>query len=311
MAATPEDLPGPQAHLANVTRLLVMPQDKRLTAYWQLSPGFAQRVELALLHENRVLQRWELEPEVKSFTVDTQRFPRLENGRKYTLTARTLLAGVEGQAHSVDVTAAPQGQERAANAALPQGNLVYACLSLTQELDVFGEQAPEQAGHALNCGLCGGTTSWQDYRLRCGTCRAEFISNGRGDFLDVTRLRFGTCRCCLPRKLLIQDVGSPVLRCSHSGKEHIQTPGQRGYLLVEELPFGLCQCCRPRRPLQKGSGQKVECCQSHEAHRRADGDAGTFVLLPSAPVFDAAAIDDLLDAGLADICATGVSRGRR
>jgi hypothetical protein len=48
--------------------------------------------------------------------------------------------------------------------------------------------------------------------------------------------------------------------------------------------------------------------KSNELHRRS-GDQ--LVLVPSAPVFDAAAIDELLDAGLADICASGVSRGRK
>ena len=78
-------------------------------------------------------------------------------------------------------------------------------------------------------------------------------------------------------------------------------------MLIEDLPYGLCQCCRPRRPLAK-SGDDVRCAKSNELHRRS-GDQ--LVLVPSAPVFDARAIDELLDAGLAEICASGVSRGRK
>ena len=76
------------------------------------------------------------------------------------------------------------------------------------------------------------------------------------------------------------------LRCAHSGKEHIRD--RSTFLLIEDLPFGLCQCCRPRRPLAKQPDASVRCTKSHELHRRSGEE---FVLVPSAPVFDAAAID--------------------
>jgi len=169
---------------------------------------------------------------------------------------------------------------------------------------VFGDGTGEAALQIL-CGRCRGPTEWRDYTLRCKSCRAEFIANQRGDYLDTAKLRFGTCKCCLPRKLLVQDAGSEALRCAHAGKEHIRSGSS--FLLIEDLPFGLCQCCRPRRPLAK-SGHDVRCTKSNELHRRSGEQ---FVLVPSAPIFDAAAIDELLDAGLADICSSGVSRGRR
>ena len=82
--------------------------------------------------------------------------------------------------------------------------------------------------------------------------------------------------------------------------------GARGaFLLIEDLPHGLCQCCRPRRPLER-KDQGVVCSKSGENHRN---ERGQYVLVPSEPVFDAAAIDELLDAGLAEICSTGVLRG--
>ena len=290
--------------LAHLSRVLVMPQDRRLTLYWQLGAGFVDKVIVDLHHDDTRLATYELEPEVRSFTIDAARCSALANGTAYTLTARPRFACTDGTPCTVTCTPAPQGQERTANRAHPQQHLVYACLSLAPELDVFHEGSGEEAVQIV-CGSCRAPTAWRDYTLRCTRCRAEFIANQRGDYLDVGKLRFGTCKCCLPRKLLVQDVGSEALRCAHSGKEHLRDGS--AFLLIEDLPFGLCQCCRPRRPLAK-RGAEVRCTKSNELHRRA-GDQ--LVLVPSAPVFDAAAIDELLDAGLADICASGVSRGRR
>jgi hypothetical protein len=293
--------------VAAIERLMVMPQDRRLTLYWQLGVGFVDKVVVELRRDAAVIATYELEPEVRSFTIDAARCRALGNGVAYTLSARARFALTESARSEVICTPAPQGGERAANRAHPQQHLVYPCLSLAPELDVFGEGGGEAPAQIV-CGRCRGHTEWRDYTLRCQSCKAEFIANQRGDYLDVARLRFGTCQCCLPRKLLIQDVGGGALACSHSGKEHIRSPGRSGFLLIEDLPFGLCQCCRPRRPLHRSGDDSVRCSKSNELHRR--DDAG-FVLVPSAPIFDAAAIDELLDAGLADICAGGVSRGRR
>lgn len=290
-------------HVAKLERIVVMPQDRRLTLYWQLGPGFVDKVVVELRRGTQAIATYELEPEVRSFTIDAARCRALANGVTYTLSARARFALSDSERCDVACTPAAQGEERAANRAHPQAHLVYPCLSLAPELDVFGEGAEEAV--EIVCGRCRGPTAWRDYTLRCTTCRAEFIANQRGDYLDVGKLRFGTCKCCLPRKLLVQDAGSDALRCAHSGKEHLRDG--RAFLLIEDLPFGLCQCCRPRRPLAKTGGD-VRCTKSSELHRRT-GDQ--FVLVPSAPVFDAAAIDELLDAGLADICASGVSRGRR
>jgi hypothetical protein len=295
---------GVTEHLARLERLVVMPQDRRLTLYWQLGAGFIDRVVVELRRGTAVVATYELEPEVTSFTIDATRCRALANGVTYTVSARARFALTDSARCEADCTPAPQGEERAANRAHPQAHLVYACLSLAPELDVFGEGTAEAAIQIL-CGRCRGPTEWRDYTLRCKTCRAEFIANQRGDYLDVTKLRFGTCKCCLPRKLLVQDVGSEALRCAHAGKEHLRSG--TSFLLIEDLPFGLCQCCRPRRPLAK-AGEEVRCTKSNELHRRSGEQ---LVLVPSAPVFDAAAIDELLDAGLADICSSGVSRGRR
>lgn len=295
---------GVAQHLATLERLVVMPQDRRLTLYWQLGRGFIDKVVVELRRGAAVIATYELEPEVRSFTIDAARCRALANGVTYTVSARARFALTDSARCEVQCTPAPQGAERAANRAHPQAHLVYASLSLAPELDVFGDGV-EEAALQIVCGGCRGPTEWRDYTLRCKTCRAEFIANQRGDYLDVTKLRFGTCRCCLPRKLLVQDAGSDALRCAHSGKEHIRSGA--AFLLIEDLPFGLCQCCRPRRPLVK-TGDDVRCAKSNELHRRS-GDQ--LVLVPSAPIFDATAIDELLDAGLADICASGVSRGRR
>ncbi|MDQ3338423.1 MAG: hypothetical protein M4D80_24925 [Myxococcota bacterium] len=296
---------GIAQHLATLDRIVVMPQDRRLTLYWQLGPGFIDKVLVELRRGTAVLATYELEPEVRSFTIDASRCRALANGTAYTIAARARFALTDSPPCEVACTPAPQGEERAANRAHPQSHLVYPCLSLAPELDVFGEGTTEAAIQIL-CGRCRGQTEWRDYTLRCKSCRAEFIANARGDYLDVTKLRFGMCKCCLPKKLLVQDVGSEALRCAHAGKEHIKNGS--AFLLIEDLPFGLCQCCRPRKPLAKTGAEDIRCAKSNELHRRS-GDQ--FVLVPSAPVFDAAAIDELLDSGLADICASGVSRGRR
>jgi hypothetical protein len=307
-AVTEQGAPMPQA---GITQLLVMPQDRRLTAYWTLSSGFVDRTVVAVHVEGRLLGRWELEPEVRSLSVDAARVAALQNGMVCDVTVATRLGTVVQDVMTVRAVPAPQGRERDANRALTQAGLVYPCLSLTDELDLFGDaNAPVAAARVISCGSCGGATAWRDYTLTCTSCAVRFIRNARGDFLDLSKLRFGTCRCCLPHKILIQDAGSTSLRCSHSGKEHIRLEGETVHRLIEDLPYGLCQCCRPRRPLRK-DGDNVRCSVSREMHRRAAGDVAAFVLVPSAPVLDAAAIDELMDAGLADICATGVSRARR
>src|SRR5204863_5813812 len=135
--------------------------------------------------------------------------------------ARPRFALAVGDPCIVACTPAPQGEERAHNRAHPQAHLVYPCLSLAPELDVFDEGTSDAAAQIV-CGRCRGPTEWRDYTLRCKSCNAEFIANQRGDYLDVTRLRFGTCRCCLPRKLLVQDAGQACLRCADSGKEHLR-----------------------------------------------------------------------------------------
>ncbi len=300
---------GLGAHLGRIERVTVMPQDQRLTVYWRRSPGFVDRVIVELLDHGRPWKSFALEPEVQSLALDATRGAPLCNGRTYELRVSARFADLQ-QSDSPIVRAVPatQGDERAQNRALPQAALVYPCLALAPEVQVFTDDEPvASAGEAvatLHCFHCRSLVEWQAWHLRCRGCGAEFIPNGRGDFLDLARLRFGTCRCCLPQKILIQRHGSAALCCSHSGKEHIRL-ADGTFALIEELPYGLCQCCRPRRPLQK-QGQQVVCSRSGEKHRN---EQGAWVLVPSAPVFDAAAIDDLLDAGLAEICSTGVSRG--
>jgi hypothetical protein len=302
--------------VAGVDRLMVMPQSARLTAYWGLSAGFVDRVVLEVLGgDGRQWRRLELEPEVRSISLDRSRGVSLTDGNDYAVRVTASFAGLSnGHSPAVSCTPASQGEERRANSKHPQQNLLYPSLAVSPELRIFpddeacaGDAAP--GGLELVCCHCRQRVEWQDYRLACAGCGAEFIPNGRGDFLEVARLRFGTCRCCLPRKILVQKPDSAVLTCAHSGKEHIRMPGEAeasgGFLLIEDLPHGLCQCCRPRRPLVRNA-QGIVCGKSGECHRNENGQ---YVLIPSEPVFDAAAIDELLDAGLAEICSTGVSRG--
>jgi hypothetical protein len=307
-----ESCSGVETHLARVERLWVMPQDARLTVYWQRTRGFLDGWVLDLAQRGRLMRRLELEPEVSSISLEASRGLKLQNGETYSVRlqsrfASVLLPGPD----EVLCTPAAQGQERQANLGRPQSSLIYPFLDLSPEVSVFAdeESVGANAGPAAapRCVHCKGAVQWQSYRLTCKGCGAEFIPNGRGDYLELGRLRFGTCRCCLPKKILIQRPGSESLICAHSGKEHIRLPGDnKGFHLIEDLPFGLCQCCRPRRPLLR-KGDAVRCSRSDEVHRHEEG---RWVLAPSQPVFDAAAIDELLDAGLCDICATGVSRGR-
>jgi hypothetical protein len=61
-------------HLAKLRRLMVMPQDRRLTAFWQRSPGFVDELRLEVLEPgHRVLKRFALEPEVASISLDAER----------------------------------------------------------------------------------------------------------------------------------------------------------------------------------------------------------------------------------------------
>ena len=300
-------------HLAGIKCFTVMPQDRRITAYWELSPGFVDQLALEVRRGERVYRRFELEPEVRSLSLDHGRGLAIKNGDPYALSLGCCFAGsVAASSALVTCTTAPQGQERAANQPLDQQHLIYPFLALGPEVQIFdGDDAPApgaaDAGQRIVCCHCHQPVEWDEYRLRCKKCGAEFIPNGRGAFLDVARLRFGTCQCCLPKKIIIQKPHGDEVRCAHSGKEHIRLPDTAGFLLIEDLPLGLCQCCRPRRPLAK-QGKNIVCTKSGEQHRN---EHGRYVLVPTQPVFDAAAIDDLLDAGLAEICASGVSRARR
>jgi hypothetical protein len=305
-----EEIEGVRPYVAGIERVTVMPQDARLTAYWKTTSGFVDKVVIEVLQGGQVWKQLEVPPEVTSLSLDKHRGVPLMNGRTYGIRLHTVFGGVNHSSETIRCTTAPQGQEREANRGFPQDSLIYASLALTPEVKIFDDEddAPvqERAPAAqIVCFQCRQTVEWDSYRLVCRGCGAEFIPNGRGDFLDVGRLRFGTCKCCLPKKILVQRPGSQALTCAHSGKEHIRFPGAEGYHLIEDLPYGLCQCCRPRRPLVK-RGQKICCSKSGEKHKNENG---SWVLVPSDPVFDAAAIDDLLDAGLADICSTGVSRG--
>jgi hypothetical protein len=310
VAPRPDDsVSGLTPFVAAVESLTVMPQTGRLTVFWHRTPGFVDAMLLEVLQQGEVWKRLVLEPEVSSISLDRSRGIELVNGRLYGVRLAARFGPVASPS-SATVTAvpAPQGEERQANRTLPQTHLVYPSLALTPEVRIFPEEeetAPAETPARLICFHCRAQVEWQEWKLRCRGCGAEFIPNGRGDYLELGRLRFGTCKCCLPTKILVQRAGSTSLCCAHSGKEHIRLPGARDYVLIEDLPYGLCQCCRPRRPLVK-VGEHVVCGKSNERHRNENG---LWVLVPTAPVFDAAAIDDLLDAGMAEICSTGVSRG--
>ncbi|MBI2570259.1 MAG: fibronectin type III domain-containing protein [Candidatus Schekmanbacteria bacterium] len=317
------DEPGIEPYLATVTNVSVMPQDRRLTAYWRLQPGFVDRVRLEILRDQQLVKAFDLEPEVTSLSVDRGRGLELQNGAPYELRLATLFASFAIPCPETAVCCpAPRGEERAQNCRFRSRHLVYPFVELGPELAVFeddvageggggggggGEGASSGPAQKLRCCHCAGDVHWQEYRLLCSGCRAEFIPNGRGAFLETRTLRFGTCKCCLPRKILVRRQGSDSLVCAHSGKEHIPLADGPGYQLIEDLPFGLCQCCRPRRPLLRKDAAVV-CQKSGEKHR---SEQGRWVLVPSEPVFDATAIDALLDAGLAEIGASGISRARR
>lgn len=309
-AAIDTEKKGVEADIAKLSALRVMPQNRRLTVFWSLGKGFIDDVELSVLSTlgGERLLTMRVEPEVKSVVIDATRCPALANGEAYLVSVVPRFGTSFGAVISTQVVPAPQGEERARNRALPQAGIVYPFLALGDEHDPFAAETPRATPvQRITCCHCRAQVAWVDYRLRCGGCGAEFIPNGRGDFLDLARLRFGTCACCLPKKVLVQEQGSDALVCAHSQKEHLRLAGERGFRLIEDLPFGLCQCCRPRRPLER-RGDRVVCGKTKEPHRASDGHG--YVLVPTAPVFDAAAIDDLLDQGLAAISASGISRAR-
>lgn len=297
---------GVEAEIARLSALRVMPQSKRLTAYWTLGKGFVDELELRVSQAGSLVLAMRVEPEVRSVVIDSARCV-LDNGVPYELTLTPRFGASAGATLTASAVPAVQGEERAANRALPQAGIVYPFLALGAEVDPFSEASAPAVVQTITCCHCQSTVTWVDYRLRCGGCSAEFIPNGHGDFLDLARLRFGTCACCLPKKLLVQEPGSDALVCAHSQKEHLRLSGENGYRLIEDLPFGLCQCCRPRRPLER-KRDAVVCTKTNEPHRATTGNG--YVLAPSAAVFDAAAIDELLDQGLAEISASGISRGR-
>lgn len=298
---------GIESDIAKISGLRVMPQSRRLTVFWTLGKGFIDDVELVLRNGANVIARMRIEPEVKSVVIDAARCPALSDGVTYTVELAPRFGAYVGAPVTTAVVLAAQGVERAANNQLAQAAIVYACLALGEEADPFAGEIRAAAADRITCCHCRAQVSWVDYRLRCGGCGAEFIPNGRGDFLDLARLRFGTCACCLPKKVLVQEPGAEALTCAHSQKEHLRLSGEAGFRLIEDLPFGLCQCCRPRRPLTR-TDDGVLCSKTRELHRPSDGHG--YVLVPSAPVFDAAAIDELMDQGLAEISSRGISRAR-
>src|SRR6185503_10024885 len=111
---------GVTDHLAKLTSLVAMPQDRRITLYWQLGPGFVDKIAIEIRRGAVVLANFELEPEVKSFTIDPPRCRGLVNGTTYTVIARARFVLSDSETRSVVVTPAPQGQEREANRAHPQ-----------------------------------------------------------------------------------------------------------------------------------------------------------------------------------------------
>lgn len=318
-----DDGHGIAQSVRRVEKLMLMPQDARITAFWELSPGFADKVVLEVLERGEgpsgqrttnVIGRLELEPEVKSCAVSADRGMRIQNGRSYRVRLSTRFASVLGHApQEATCTPSAPGDERTANRANDPKVLVFPSLRPSPEVAVFPEeqavaaQAEEPKGADILCCHCAREVRWEGKRLTCTGCKAEFVQNGEGEYLDVARLRFGLCRCCVPGRILVQHQGADVLVCTSSGKEHIRVAGQRSFRLIEDLPHGLCQCCRPRQPLSK-EGKEVRCGKSKELHRFVDG---RYVLVPTEMVFDAKAIDELMDAGLADICQAGVSRGRK
>ena len=309
-----DDGQGIAPSVRRVEKLILMPQDRRLTAFWELTPGFADKVVLEVRDGLSVVGRLELEPEVRSCALCAERGLKLVNGKAYRVSLSTRFAALSNHApqHAV-ATPATQGEERAANRAHDQSRLVFASLKPSPELALFPDEAAAIAetekvpGGDILCCHCARQVRWEGQKLLCTGCHAEFVQNSDGDYLDVTRLRFGTCRCCAPGRILVQPPGAETPLCSCSGKQHIRLAGSTSYRLIEDLPHGLCQCCRPRQPLAK-DGNTVRCCKSREAHRCVDG---RYVLVPSEMVFDAKAIDELMDAGLADICQAGISRARR
>lgn len=293
---------------AQVQSLRVMPQSRRMTVYFKLSPGFCEQVVIEVLRSGAPIARLSVEPEVTQLVLDEARVGGLRDGEVYEVNVSAVFGGVASAPRAVACVMAAQGEERRANAALPRDGVVYPCVEFGDELDPFAEQTgAAQGAREIICVHCRKAVRWRDYRLMCAGCSAEFVPNGRGAYLDVAALRFGTCRCCMPKKVLVQDGADHALACVASRKEYVRLPGEATYRLIEDLPLGLCHCCRPRRALVQ-VGQEVRCATSRELHRPTGGNG--FALVPQAPVFDAAAIDELLDAGLAEIGARGVSRAR-
>ena len=281
----------------------MLPQDARLTVYWRLGAGFTDGVRVEVLQGERTVYETMIAAEVNSLAIDKERV-RLQNGTEYTVRVATYFAGLTLASKQVRVRPACLGEERACNAPFEQTGLVYRYSTLAPEADCFGDAPVETSTNdqAITCGQCNSTVTWDGSVFACSQCRSEYVPNGMGAYLNVGALRFGTCKCCSPRKILIQRMGQEALHCAHSQKEHLRD-GAR-FLLIEDLPHGLCECCRPRRPLAE-SGGEVRCSKSAALHRR---EGSSYALEDN--VFDASSIDALLDAGLAEISSTGITRRR-
>jgi hypothetical protein len=281
-----------------------MPQDRRLTVFLGRTPGFVTGFMLLATSARGPLGRLQLDPDCTSVVLDATRFPDLTNGAAVRLEVTPCLGALAGDARVIDAVPAPPGDERRLNAHLDPAGLVYPSLGVGAELDVFAERPSPTAAERIVCGRCGAEVAWRGYELACAGCGAEYIPNGFGAYLDRGALRFGTCLCCLPRKVLIAPAADAELVCAHSGKAHIQKTGAPGFELVESLRLGLCQCCRPRRPLGETAG-RITCSATRAAHVASPHG---FVLATDSPIIDAAVIDALMDAGLADLTSRGVTR---
>lgn len=144
-----------------------------------------------------------------------------------------------------------------------------------------------------SCPYCTGALLSQDGLLQCNTCRKRFTFRVTdGEIVDVERLLYGVCRCCLLRRPIVRNGEFTV--CSLSNERYIEYKGE--YLRLLGLPFGLCSCCDNPRPLTVDSESRIICTDTGAEYvRNLDG---TTVRKP--PVVDISSPTSSIEAALND-----------
>ncbi len=139
----------------------------------------------------------------------------------------------------------------------------------SQPLDPVVQPLDSRFSEGPACLYCGCSLVSQNGLLQCSNCRKSFTFRVvDGEMVDVERLLYGVCRCCLLRKPIVRSRGFMV--CSLSDERYVEYRGE--YLRLLDLPFGLCSCCESPRPLTANSQSEIICTDTGvEYVRNLDG----------------------------------------